>query len=133
MLSPGGTVPTNSCWSGRPHRLRLRPIFPRHIYHRRLVMRTAIYVRVSTVTHSQQHTIEEQINRLRAHLLARVEAVADEHVFRDEGRSGATLNRPALDRLRDQVRLGDYGPAPWSPPLTGWPATTSTRCSCWRN
>jgi len=30
-----------------------------------------IYVRVSTVTHSQQHTIEEQINRLRACLLSR--------------------------------------------------------------
>ncbi len=70
-------------------------------------MRTAIYVRVSTVTHPQQHTIEEQINRLRACLLARGQAVADEHIFRDEGRSGATLNRPALDRLRDQVRLGD--------------------------
>jgi site-specific DNA recombinase len=71
-------------------------------------MRTAIYVRVSTVTHSQQHTIEEQINRLRAHLLSRGEQPADEHIFRDEGRSGATLNRPALDRLRDQVRLGGY-------------------------
>jgi site-specific DNA recombinase len=63
-------------------------------------MRTAIYVRVSTVTHSQQHTLEEQINRLRACLLSRGEAAADEHIFRDEGRSGATLNRPALDRLR---------------------------------
>lgn len=71
-------------------------------------MRSAIYVRVSTVTHSQQHTIEEQINRLRTSLLSRGEAPADEHVFRDEGRSGATLNRPALDRLRDHVRLGDY-------------------------
>jgi len=71
-------------------------------------MRTAIYVRVSTVTHSQQHTIEEQISRRRACLLARGAAPDDEHVFRDEGRSGATLNRPALDRLRDGVRLGNY-------------------------
>jgi site-specific DNA recombinase len=60
-------------------------------------MRTAVHVRVSTVTHSQQHTIEEQINRLRTCLSSRGEAVADEHIFRDEGRSGATLNRPALD------------------------------------
>src|SRR5215207_1350660 len=108
MLSPGGTVPTNSCWSGPRHGPRPRTTSPRRVYHRRLVMRSAIYVRVSTVTHSQQHTIEEQINRLRASLLARVEAPDDEHVFRDEGRSGATLNRPALDRLRDGVRLGDY-------------------------
>lgn len=71
-------------------------------------MRTAIYARVSTVTHSQQHTLEEQINRLRVSLLSRGEAVAEEHIFRDEGRSGATLNRPALDRLRDRLRLGDY-------------------------
>lgn len=72
------------------------------------MLRTAIYVRVSTVTHSQQHPIEEQSNPLRAHRRARGEAVADEHLFRDEGRSGATLNRPAFDRLRDHVRLGDY-------------------------
>ena len=86
-------------------------------------MRTAIYVRISTVTHSQQHTLEEQINRLRACLLSRGEAMAEEHIFRDEGRSGATLNRPALDRLRDQVRLGDYDrilipfPYHWPAPL----------------
>jgi site-specific DNA recombinase len=71
-------------------------------------MRTAIYVRISTVTHSQQHSIEEQIERLRTHLISRGAQAADEHVFRDEGRSGATLNRPALDRLRDHVRLGNY-------------------------
>ena len=66
-------------------------------------MRSAIYVRVSTVTHSQQHPIEEQIDRLRTSLLVRGEAPADEHVFRDEGRSGASLNRPALDRLREEA------------------------------
>ena len=71
-------------------------------------MRTAIYVRISTLTHSQQHSIEEQIERLRVNLLSRGAQAADEHVFRDEGRSGGTLNRPALDRLRDHVRLGDY-------------------------
>jgi site-specific DNA recombinase len=80
----------------------------RRSYHRRLVMRTAIYARTSTLTHSQQHSIEEQIERLRAHLLSRGAQATDEHVFRDEGRSGGTLNRPALDRLRDHVRLGDY-------------------------
>jgi DNA invertase Pin-like site-specific DNA recombinase len=48
-------------------------------------MRTAIYARISTVTHSQQHSIEEQISRLRACLLSRGEAVADEHIFRGEG------------------------------------------------
>lgn len=95
-------------------------------------MRTAIYARISTVTHSQQHSIEEQISRLRACLLARGEAVADEHIFRDEGRSGATLNRPALDRLRDSVRLGDYdGILVTSPDRLA--RNYVHQCSCWRN
>jgi uncharacterized protein YoaH (UPF0181 family) len=34
-------------------------------------MRSAIYVRTSTLTHSQQHSIEEQIERLHATLLSR--------------------------------------------------------------
>ena len=56
-------------------------------------MRSAIYARTSTLTHSQQHSIEEQIERLRTNLLSRGAQAADEHIFRDEGRSGATLNR----------------------------------------
>lgn len=28
-----------------------------------------------------------------------------EHIFRDDGYSGTTLTRPALDALRDKVRL----------------------------
>ena len=103
MPLAGGIVPTKFCLSGQP-----RLTHSRYFYHRRLVMRTAIYVRISTVTHSQQHSIEEQTERLRARLLARGAPAADEDVFRDEGRSGATLNRPALDRLRDRVRIGDY-------------------------
>jgi site-specific DNA recombinase len=31
--------------------------------------------------------------------------LADENVFRDDGYSGATLRRPALDALRDKARL----------------------------
>ena len=108
MLFPGGIVPTNSCSNGLLCARQMKAIFLRRVYYRRFVMRTAIYVRVSTVTHSQQHTIEEQINRLRTSLLSRGETPADGHIFRDEGRSGATLNRPALDRLRDGARLGDY-------------------------
>lgn len=30
-------------------------------------------------------------------------------IFRDDGRSGATLNRAGLDRLRDAVRAGEVG------------------------
>jgi len=66
-------------------------------------MRTAIYVRVSTVTHSQQHTIEEQINRLRACLSPRGEAVANEHIFRDEGARWRHAQPP---RPRPPARFG---------------------------
>ena len=48
-------------------------------------MRSAIYVKTSTLTHSQQHSIEEQIERLRTNLLSCRAQAADEHVFRDEG------------------------------------------------
>lgn len=75
-------------------------------------MRTAIYARVSTVTHSQQHTLEEQLNRLRASLLSRGEAVADEHIFRDEGRSGAPLNRPAHRRLQFSISVDKHAAYP---------------------
>ena len=33
--------------------------------------------------------------------------LASEAIFRDDGYSGATLNRPGLDRLRDAVRAGE--------------------------
>jgi site-specific DNA recombinase len=67
-------------------------------------MRTAVYVRVSTPRQSQAQTIDQQLARLQAHLAAQGEALQAERIFRDDGYSGATLNRPGLDRLRDAVR-----------------------------
>ncbi len=69
-------------------------------------MRTAIYVRISTLTHSQQHSIEEQIERLRTLLLSRGVQAADEHVFRDEGRE-RRHSQPASPRPSAGSR------APW--------------------
>jgi site-specific DNA recombinase len=70
-------------------------------------MRVAVYVRVSTQRQAQAQTIEQQLDRLRAHLDAQDVALASENIFRDDGYSGATLNRPGLDRLRDVVRAGE--------------------------
>jgi len=67
-------------------------------------MSTAIYGRVSTERQTQAQTIEHQIERLRDHLAAQGEALQAEDIFRDESYSGATLNRPGLDRLRDQIK-----------------------------
>lgn len=70
-------------------------------------MKTAVYVRVSTSRQAQAQTIDQQLDRLRAHLHACGEDLASETIFRDDGYSGATLNRPGLDRLRDAVRAGE--------------------------
>jgi len=66
-------------------------------------MRIAVYVRVSTRNQAESQTIEQQLERLRAHLQAQGWTLPDDHIFRDDGYSGAALNRPGLDRLRDQV------------------------------
>lgn len=66
----------------------------------------AIYARVSSERQVQQATIDSQLVALRARAEAdghRILAV-DEYV--DEGVSGATLVRPALERLRDRVAEG---------------------------
>lgn len=70
-------------------------------------MRIAIYVRVSTQRQAQTQTIEQQLERLRAHLQSQCWELLDENIFRDDGYSGAGLNRPGLDRLRDKVKAAE--------------------------
>jgi site-specific DNA recombinase len=67
-------------------------------------MRTAVYLRVSTNRQTQAQTIEQQWERLKAHLHLQGEQLLAENVFRDDGYSGASLTRPGLDRLRDRVK-----------------------------
>ena len=70
-------------------------------------MRIAIYSRVSTSHQVEHQTIEQQLDRLAAHVqmhAAEGWVVDPTHVFRDEGYSGAVLARPGLDRLRDAVK-----------------------------
>jgi site-specific DNA recombinase len=62
---------------------------------------------VSTQRQAQAQTIEQQLERLRAHLRGQGLELISERIFRDDGHSGATLNRPGLDRLRDAVRAGE--------------------------
>jgi len=61
----------------------------------------AAYARVSTERQAESQTIEQQLTALRAYAAAQGWALADEQIYRDEGWSGARLDRPALDRLRD--------------------------------
>jgi site-specific DNA recombinase len=64
---------------------------------------TAIYVRVSTDRQAQAQTIQQQVERLQAHLAGEGQTLTEDHIFRDDGYSGASLNRPGLDQLRDRV------------------------------
>jgi site-specific DNA recombinase len=68
----------------------------------------ALYTRVSTEMQEREQTIQSQ--------LAAVRGYADQHQFRyttattytDEGYSGARLDRPGLDELRDHAREGRF-------------------------
>lgn len=48
-------------------------------------MRVAVYVRVSTRQQAESQTIEQQLERLRAHIQAQGWTLSDESIFRDDG------------------------------------------------
>ena len=66
-------------------------------------MKVAVYVRVSTQRQALTQTIEQQLQRLYEQSQAQDWPWQEEHIFRDDGYSGASLHRPGLDRLREQV------------------------------
>jgi site-specific DNA recombinase len=72
-------------------------------------MNAAIYARVSTQRQAQTQTIEQQMDRLQNHCKNQGLEVLPENIFRDDGYSGAKLNRPGLDRLRDKAAQGEIG------------------------
>jgi site-specific DNA recombinase len=69
-------------------------------------IRTAFYARVSSEQQAAAHTIEHQLAALSERAQADSSPVPAERQFVDDGYSGATLVRPALDHLRDLVALG---------------------------
>lgn len=66
----------------------------------------AIYARVSSEQQAAAHTIESQLTALRERVATDELQLPTEWQFIDEGYSGATLVRPALERLRDLVAAG---------------------------
>jgi Resolvase, N terminal domain len=90
-------------------------------------MRAAVYARVSTTRQAQAQTIEQQLDRLCAAVAEHGWTLEEQHVYRDDGYSGAGLSRPGLDRLRDHAAWPSSTWC-WSPRLIGWLATTSIRC-----
>ncbi len=70
------------------------------------MMRAAVYARVSSEQQAKQTTIASQLAALRARVAADELLLEPDHCFVDEGHSGSTLLRPALERLRDAAYAG---------------------------
>jgi len=68
--------------------------------------RVAIYARVSSEQQAKEGTIHSQLEALRVQVQADGLVVDEELCFIDDGVSGATLVRPALERLRDIAYAG---------------------------
>jgi site-specific DNA recombinase len=71
-------------------------------------MQVAYYARVSTHQQQQEGTIESQRRSLKHSIQHHGWFLLPEHEYIDDGISGARLDRPALDRLRDAARRGEF-------------------------
>ena len=71
-------------------------------------MEVACYARVSTSHQQHEGTIESQRRSLQQHIQHQGRSLLPEHEYIDDGVSGARLDRPALDRLRDAARRGEF-------------------------
>lgn len=70
-----------------------------------MAIRAALYARVSTEQQAEQHTIDSQLHDLLARAAADGQDIPEALRFLDDGYSGASLVRPALERLRDLVTM----------------------------
>jgi site-specific DNA recombinase len=71
-------------------------------------MQVALYARVSTSQQEKMDTIESPLATLQTYVASQEYTLLPEHIFLENGISGSRLDRPALDRLRDQARLGEF-------------------------
>ena len=71
----------------------------------RTEIRAAIYARVSTDIQEKEQTILSQLEAVRGYISERGYVNIGEYI--DDGFSGATLDRPGLDGLRDAIRTGE--------------------------
>jgi site-specific DNA recombinase len=67
-------------------------------------VKVALYARVSTERQAERGTIGSQLQVLRERITAAGDELAGEYV--DDGQSGARLDRPGLDALRDAAEAG---------------------------
>ena len=67
----------------------------------------ALYARVSSEGQVRANTVASQLAALRERAASDDAVIGPDHAYVDEGCSGATLARPALERLRDAVAAGE--------------------------
>jgi site-specific DNA recombinase len=67
---------------------------------------TALYARVSSQRQADELTIRSQVSAIKQRIKEDEVTVEEELCFLDEGYSGSTLERPALERLRDVAYCG---------------------------
>lgn len=72
------------------------------------VTSVALYARVSSDRQAREQTIASQIAELEQRIAADGVTLEAEHRFIDEGYSGSTLIRPALEKLRDMAAAGAF-------------------------
>jgi site-specific DNA recombinase len=70
------------------------------------MLQAAVYARVSSDRQKEAQTIDSQIAAVLHYGQQHGYTIPPEWIFADEGYSGATLTRPALERLRDWVAEG---------------------------
>jgi len=71
-------------------------------------IQAAIYARVSSDAQAEEQTIDSQVAALREQVAKDNVSLRDKNCFFDDGISGSTLNRPALERLRDSAYVGGF-------------------------
>lgn len=67
-----------------------------------------LYARVSTLQQEQEATIDSQVAALESYAQGQGYQLSEERYFLDQAVSGAQLDRPALNRLRDQASEGQF-------------------------
>ena len=66
----------------------------------------ALYARVYTTKQQLNENIASQIAALKDYAAQHDYQISPQEIYQDDGYSGSTLDRPALDRLRDAVAQG---------------------------
>lgn len=70
--------------------------------------RAALYARVNTDNQKDEQTIETQLHEIREAIKADSCVLIEDCIYKDEGWSGAFLERPALDQLRQDAKLNKF-------------------------